>query len=69
MNVKLVNKIITEAVEEFNKEEDLRYGQCIFNAAFNNCDLDTQEIVNMGIDCFYDDGNVEAFIQYIGENF
>lgn len=70
MNMSLINTIVEEATQEFKKGQgQLRYGQCIFNAARNNCVLDTEKIVNMNIDCFYDDRKVEAFLHYIGENF
>lgn len=70
MNVELINKIVDEAVERYNEYKgQLRYGQCIFNTAKDYCEFDTQEVVNMNIDCFYDDRNVETFLHYIGEKF
>lgn len=70
MNVELINKIVDEAVEVFKAfEGQLRYGQCIYNAADDYCEFDAQEVVNMNIDCFYDDRKVERFLRYIGENF
>lgn len=70
MNVELINRIVEEAVEVFNEcEGHIRYGQCIFNTAKDYCEFDTQEVVNMNIDCFYDDRKIEDFLRYIGENF
>lgn len=70
MNIELINRIIAEAVEVFNEYKgQLRYGQCIFNTAKDYCEFDTKDVVDMGVDCFYDDRKVEDFLHYIGENF
>lgn len=65
---KIIDTIIQNAVEEYQKTKGLRYGQCVFNSAFRlgqKIDEPLSDIVEelrgTDVDCFYNDKNVELF--------
>lgn len=72
---KIIDAIIQNAVKEYQKAEgQLRYGQCVFNAAFElSQKIDgplfdaVEELRGTDVDCFYKDENVELFCSALKE--
>ena len=63
------DRIITLAVKQQQLNPSLRYGQCIFNIAYDLYPSEVDEIRGdtgkNGKDPFYNDDNVEAFFEHL----
>lgn len=57
----LLNKRVDTAIKHF---PELRYGQALFNEAFDMFPEVVSEIRGTDDDCFYDDKKVSAFLKH-----
>lgn len=61
----LVSLIILEKAN--NRPEQWRFGQAVFNYAYDMYKMETNKLRGTNYDCFYNDSKVEIFLEKLEE--